>query len=201
MSLLAPPRGLHRRTLETVEVEASSLLRVSRFGSGEPHFGRTRGNRFDDPERVPGRRYGTCYFGFELVTALAETVLHDELPRGGHYRVAATELSSRHVVHLSGDRLVLADLTGLALKTMVGDGSLSTVLDHSLPQKWSRQLHGHPAQVDGLLYVSRHLNDRHACVLFDRAVAKLGPCVSTPLGAYPGALEAMFALRITPTYT
>lgn len=52
----------------------SKLYRISRYSSGEPYFGRTGANRFDDPTRAKARRFGTCYLGLSLEVAIAETM-------------------------------------------------------------------------------------------------------------------------------
>lgn len=177
--LLAPPATFAKQPLPTAEIKSSRFVRVSRFGSGEPFFARSGGSRFDDPRR----RFGTCYFGFDLVTAVAETVLHDEMPIGGRFLVAKTELESRHIVRLrDGETLTVADFTDAALKTTVGDGSISTVFPYDLPQQWAAAVHAHPAKVDGIRYVSRQLNGRKAVVVFERAAPRLHTATYEPLG-------------------
>ena len=42
-----PPRDLRKQALPVVTVRADVFFRVSRYGSGEPFFGRARANRFD----------------------------------------------------------------------------------------------------------------------------------------------------------
>ena len=62
-SVPLPPRDLERYSLRTVQVLPSKLYRISRFSSGEPHFGKSAANRFDDPDRIRSKRFGTCYLG------------------------------------------------------------------------------------------------------------------------------------------
>lgn len=171
--LRRPPTSSRFATvsLPTRTVDASRLVRISRHASGEPYFGAKAANRFDDP----AKSFGTCYLAFDLLTAIAETVLHDEVPQNGRFQVAKGDFESRQIVRFpGGEDLQLADFTGIALKTLVGDGSISTVLPYTLPQRWAAAVHGHPAAVDGICYVSRHLNDRKAVVVFERAAGKLG---------------------------
>lgn len=196
-ALLPPPRDLYRRPLVTVPLDPSGLWRVSRFAHGEPHFGRTAANRFDDPHRTAKRRFGTCYLGCSLEVALAETLLHDELPQRGQFRVAASEVADRCCWRFQGPVLQLADLTGVAAKALVGSGEISTVMPYALPQRWSRALQAHPAGVDGLLYMSRHVNDTRAVVLFDRAGHKLQPGRCSRLVDTPEALHALVNLRVS----
>lgn len=201
MSLKPPPRALASLSLPTQTLAASKLFRVSRFASGEPFFGRTASNRFDDRSAPKSRRFGTCYCGLDLPTALAETLLHDEIAVRGGFSLPWGELASRQLVRFRGGAsLVLADLTGVALKTLGGDGSLSTVTPYRLPQAWAMAVHRHPQQVDGILYMSRHLNDRQAVVLFDRAAAKLGTAAFTPLPRARRVMEAVAGLRISFDY-
>ena len=61
--LTAPPSNFSSQPLTVAEVDPATLLRISKFSSGEPHFGTTAGNRFDDPRTPMRRRFGTHYAG------------------------------------------------------------------------------------------------------------------------------------------
>lgn len=201
MSLVPlPPRDLASIPLRTVELAPARLCRISRYRSGEPFFGRSAANRFDDPGRIKSRRFGTCYLGLSLEVAIAETILHDEMPENGGFAVAAQELENRCVVRFRGAPLLLADLTGAALKTLVGSGGISTITPYDVPQRWAKALHQHPAGIDGLMYMSRHVNSEKAVVVFDRAAAKLGQPAYVPLAEARGALKALMNLRITAQF-
>lgn len=191
--LTAPQRSFSSQPLTVIEVDPATLLRISRFSSDEPHFGRTAGNRFDDPCRSIRRRFGTHYAGLSLRVAFAETILHDEEPSGGRFQIAGAVVSSRYVVEFEGDALRIADLTGVALKRAGIDPSLTTITDYTLPQRWSLAVHKHPEAVDGILYMSRHVNTDKAVVLFDRARPKLTSVRYTPFIDYPGALATVLA--------
>lgn len=167
--------------LPIILLEPRNLIRISRYASGEPHFGRTGGNRFDDPDRL----YGTCYFGESLLVALAETLLHDAVAVRGAFRVHPDNIASRHVLRFEGQALRLANLTGASLKRLGGHAGLSGTASYRLPQRWSQAVHAHAEQVDGFVYMSRHLNTERAIVLFDRAGAKLRLALATPLTACP----------------
>ncbi len=69
--LTKPPGSLFLQSLPMVSIEATRLIRLSRFGAGEPHFGRTGANRFDDPSKPKSKRFGTCYCGLSLQVAMA----------------------------------------------------------------------------------------------------------------------------------
>jgi hypothetical protein len=129
--------------------------------------------------------------------AFAETVLHDELPVAGKFLVTADALEARYVVKFAGAVLTLADMTGAALKRSGADSSISTITPYALPQRWSVAIHKHSDKVDGLLYMSRHLNSEKAVVLFDRAEHKLRAVQYVPLMDYPGALRTALNLGIT----
>lgn len=200
MALRPPSRRFAQLVLPTVSVAASSLRRVSAHARGEPYFGRSSNNRFDDPSLPKKARYGTSYFGFRLKTALAETLLHDEVAVHGQFAVSYADFARRFLVRFVGGDLVLADLTGEALKTLGGDGSISTELPAHMPRRWSRAVHAHPQNVDGILYMSRHLNDRKAVVLFDRAAGRLKERSYTPLPKVRNMLPALADLHVALQY-
>ncbi len=195
-----PPRNLASIPISTVQVSPSRLYRISRFNSGEPFFGRSASNRFDDPDRTKSKRFGTCYLGFSLEVAIAETILHDEMPVKGRFDVAAQEIEDRHCVRFRGEPLTLVDLTGTALKALIGTGAISTTMPYDVPQRWSRALHRHPVGADGILYMSRHVNNDRAVVVFDRARAKLATADFMPLAATKGALRALMNLRVSARF-
>jgi RES domain len=130
-----PPRNLAAISIRTVQVSPSRLYRISRFASGEPFFGRSASNRFDDPSRVESRRFGTCCLGLSLEVAIAETILHDEMPVRGRFEIAAQEIESRHCVRFRGEPLTLVDLTGPSLKALIGTGAISTTMPYDVPQR------------------------------------------------------------------
>jgi RES domain len=197
VALPAPPRNFSALQLDTVEVPATALHRVTWHDSGEPHFSTSGANRFDDPTRAKASRYGTCYFGLDLPTAMAETVLHDLVAKRGKFKVSYTEFAGRFLVRFQGPKLVLANLTDAPLKTLGGDGSISTELPPTMPQRWSRAVHQHPKHVDGILYKSRHLNARDAVCVFDRAKHKLETVGYVPLPRVQDALGATIVLRVS----
>ena len=66
----------------------------------------------------------------------------------------------------------LVDLTGSGLATIGADNRLASG-DYRVAQRWSRALHEHPAEPDGLCYRSRLDPSRASAVLFERAAAVL----------------------------
>jgi hypothetical protein len=172
-------------TLATVRVDPASLFRVSGHNTGEPYFGKHGGNRFDDPVMDGAARYGTCYFGTSFAVAVAETLLHDRKPQRGFFIVERSIIMSRYLIEFAGNTLVLANLTGAELKRMGGHAGLSGTDRYSTTKKWSSEIHRHPDQVDGLIYMSRHKNDERAVVIFDRAAHKVCMTSATRLSAHP----------------
>lgn len=188
MTLSLPSRAL---TLEPIDVNAKDLVRISRFSSGEPYFGRTAANRFDDPRRIGGRRFGTCYAGLSLASAFAETVLHDEMPEDGHFWAPPEALTSRFVVRFDDQRLKLANMTGAALKRSGASAELFTEVPYATPQQWALAVFRHREKFDGVLYVSRHAAPELAAVVFDRASTRLANPQYIALPDYPGSLRVV----------
>lgn len=167
--LLAPVSTFSQLPLDIAHVSPSRLYRVSGHDGGEPHFGRNKAYRFDDP--TPKRnnvRFGTCYLGFSLDVAIAESLLHDVEPTAGSFAVPVSEVERRYVFRFSGPDLRLANLTGMSLLLLGGSGELSGTPTYGVTRQWAKAVCAHPAQVDGLLYMSRRVNDSLAVVLFER---------------------------------
>lgn len=196
MPLQPPPADFSALALHVKEVPVTSLKRVGRHGSGEPYFGRHAAFRFDDP----AKGFGTCYCGQQLDTAIAETILHDELPQRGRFRIRQEEVNGRYLVTFAagahGGLLRLADLTGRHLKRLGGDNSLSAEHPYDVTQQWAAAVHAHPDKVDGFVFVSRQLNDKRAIVVFDRARTKFGVPTYTPLPQARGLTQARNRLGI-----
>ncbi len=172
-------------SLDTVSWDPAILYRVSRYDTGEPYFGTLDSSRFDDPNPVPAARFGTCYLGTSLAVGIAETVLHDLKPQRGWFIVPVDVLAARYVVRFTGKALMLADLTGSALKRLGGHAQLTGSSSYATSKRWSVAIHNHPDNVDGFIYMSRHKNDEKAVVLFDRARAKLSMRSADVLLAHP----------------
>jgi len=197
--LLKPPASnFSSLTLPVADVNASSLLRISSHNTGEPYFGKTKKNRFDDPRHLlKSKRFGTCYTGFTLECAFAETVLHNRTAVGGGFKVPEEEILEKFVVSFQDAPLQIAVLLGTGLKKLGGDGELSTSTPYQLPQQWSLAVHEHPACVDGVAYMSKHVNDQYAVVLFERAKSKLVANAPTPFPDFAGALRTMHRLNVS----
>lgn len=145
-----------------------------------------------------------CYLGCgeprtALLTAFAESVLHDQTATRGGFDVATTELDARWIVRFTGRaKLHVANLTGAALKRLGLDGRISTEVPYDIPQAWSAAIASHPDAPDGIAYVSRHHNSGIAVALFDRSGRKLKARSYTPISKSPhfDDLVSEFELRL-----
>lgn len=172
--------------LSIVRCYPASLYRISGHNTGEPYFGRANTYRFDDPNPQPSSRIGTCYLGTSLAVALAETLLHDRRPVRNGFVLELAVIQARFVLQFVGKPLILADLTGTALKRLGGHAELCGTSSYTKSKGWSAAIHAHADRVDGLLYISRHKNDEKALVLFDRAASKIRTISVTPLSIHTG---------------
>jgi hypothetical protein len=197
--LKAPDNALSTSTdIEVTSLSIPELFRISGFESGEPYFGSSGGNRFDAPECALGApEYACCYLGFGFDVALAESLLHDAMPKRGKFHISKSEIDRRWVHRFSAN-LRLFDLSGHLLKRMGGHAGLTGSASYKLPQRWAKAVFDNPLAVDGFVYVSRHLPSGRALVLFDRAKAKLKHSNAIPLNRAPELVPALKRFGIVP---
>lgn len=142
------------------------------------HFGKDATNRYDDP----GQSFGVLYLGFELSTALMESVFHKHRWHQRTRRtISRTEVGRRMVraIGVSND-LQLADLTapGVAASRFGLNLSQLSSRRYVHTQRISTTVHaavdasGRP-RFDGLVYPSRNNPPAASIALFDRAHAKV----------------------------
>lgn len=192
-----PPSILSTERFPVTYLDPARLFRISSYASGEPYFGRSGANRFDAPgARAGAPEFGACYLGQTLAVAIAESLLHDAEPIEGRYVVAEDSLLSRYVWRFSGSNLKPLALHGPLLKRLGGTAELSGTGDYGLTQRWAGAVFANPANYDGFIYMSRHLNTGKAVVLFDRALARLIPGTPVRLVNAPGFGAAARALGI-----
>jgi hypothetical protein len=169
-----PPPILFDTALPKQYLHPSSLVRVSAYTEGEPYFGVSGNNRFDAPGCADGfPEYAICYLGTSLEVALAESILHDEVPVQGMFRLTAAHVLQRYALYFDGEPLHLLDLTGAQLKRLGGSAELTGLADYAMPRQWARAVHCNPSRFDGFSFMSRHYNTGRAVALFDRARGKL----------------------------
>lgn len=175
MSLRLPELGTFEDLLRPVRVEVASLVRLSRYPATEPYWS-SGVYRFDDPD--PGRagEFGTCYTAGSIEVAFAESVIHESGRFvDGAYEVPSAELTERSVVRFACDRrktLVLADLTGAALKALGLNNDISALADYSVSQAWAQAIHDADPRWQGIRYVSRQMNKGFAYAIFERSGLK-----------------------------
>ncbi len=178
VQLRLPELGSFEDLLRPIRVEVASLVRLSRHPATEPYWS-AGVYRFDDPDSGGAGAFGTCYAASTIDVAFAESVIH-ECGRfvGGSYEVPAAELIERSVVRFACERrktLVLADLTGAALKSLGLNNDISASADYATSQVWARAIHGASPRWDGVRYVSRQMNRGFAYAIFERSgLVKLG---------------------------
>lgn len=121
--------------------------------------------------------YGTLYCGQTLGAAMAEAILHDEIPVNGAFSIRAEEVEKRFLVTCDDATgqgpLRMEDLTGASLKRLGDDNNLSAETPDTVTQEWGAAVHAHRENVDGLIFVSRNLNHQKIVVVFDRAKTRL----------------------------
>ena len=172
MSLRLPETGTFEDLLRPVRVEVSSLVRLSRYPATEPYWS-SGVYRFDDPD--PGRagEFGACYTAGSIEVAFAESVIHESGRFvDGAYEVPSAELTERSIIRFACDRrktLVLADLTGAALKALGLNNDISALADYSVSQAWAQAIHDADPRWQGIRYVSRQMNKGFAYAIFERS--------------------------------
>jgi hypothetical protein len=172
VSLRLPDPGSFEDLLRPTRIEVASLLRLSRHPTTEPYWS-TGIYRFDDLDPGGAGAFGTCYTANTIEVAFAESVIH-ECGRfaNGSYEVPVAELTERSIVRFACNRrktLVLADLTGAALKALGLNNDISASADYTASQVWARAIHGANPRWDGIRYVSRQMNKGFAYAIFERS--------------------------------
>ena len=172
MSLRLPDPGSFEDLLRPARIEVSSLVRLSRRPATEAYWS-AGVYRFDDPDPGGAGPFGTCYTASTIEVAFAESIIHEcgRFVRGC-YEVPAAELTERSVVRFACARrktLVLADLTGAALKALGLNNDISASADYTASQAWARAIHGANPRWDGIRYVSRQMNKGFAYAIFERS--------------------------------
>ena len=130
--LRLPEPGSFEGLLRPTRIDVASLLRLSRHPATQPYWS-AGVSRFDNPDPGAADAFGTCYTASTIEVAFAESVI-DACGRfvGGSYEVPAAELTERSVVRFACEQrktLVLADLTGAALKALGLNNDISASAD------------------------------------------------------------------------
>lgn len=187
-----PPAALSTEKFPKKYLDPAHLIRISSYHTGEPFFGKSGHNRFDAPGASTGTpEYGICYFGTDLEVAMAESILHDEMPVNGRFQLTRSHLDDRYALYFAGSTLHLLDLSGLLLKRLGGSAELAGTSNYALSQPWAYAVHCNPVAYDGFFYMSRQLNTRRSVALFDRAQDKIQLASYSPLASAAGFRKAL----------
>ncbi len=167
-------------TLTPKQIEIQKGDQLYRFNkSGHTsclYYSKNKTYRFDDPQDNLKSRYGVWYTALTVDAAFAETYGHDvtTLSNNNHKVLSEQQLNDRRVFKVTlKDTLALADLTGTGLPALNLDGNICSMPDYTRSQQWSRWLHQHSGQYDGIFYHSRHLSGYGCIAAFERAGNKL----------------------------
>lgn len=160
-----PPGDLISRSITLVEF-ADAIFRTHGIHRNPLHFGKSCFNRFDSPDRS----FGVLYAGRDPYCAFIET-----LARSAGTRIITTmELEKQALSKLKPMRpLRLIDLTISGTLVRIGADARLFASEHEISQLWSKALHDHPLEPDGLLYPSRLDPAKHALALFEDRVPKI----------------------------
>lgn len=162
----AIPDDFNERELPVAKF-AADLWRIYRNKFDNPLFFRTEPRfRFDAPQG----NYGVCYCGCDEYVSFVETLGHSPAMN----LVTWSTLNARSLVRISVRGLLkLVDLTGEGLRNLGADSRLITGGDYEMSRQWSRAVHAHPEEMDGILYRSRTDPSRKSVALFERASERL----------------------------
>lgn len=160
-------------SLRVIKVDPTRLLRLTRLPKTEPYWGKGKAYRFDDPARV----YGATYTALHVKVAFAETILHQKGHfTGGQWIIDEANILERHIVTYSrpaNPDLLVADLTGAALKSLGLNNDLCSSDDYTESMDVSAALHAQLSDLDGIMYISRQMNTGRAVALFERSDVKI----------------------------
>lgn len=167
-----PPPDFDKRDLPTVALALSvePLYRIHRTIHGPVFFNRPSLTqttyRFDSPDNA----YGVLYAAETLEVCLQETLIRDSFHgQSLPFLIDEQEVAARAFSRLyteSGKPLLLADLTS-GLTWLGGDARIWTTADYTGPNQWSKAVHDHPHNFDGMLFISR-FSQQPAIAIFDR---------------------------------
>lgn len=168
MSGPLPPADLDGRQPLIVELPAGTPLhRFYRLAHEPIYFDPSTSGRFNAPDGS----YGILYAAKGVEGAFAETFLR--VP--GRTLLAADFVEACSYVRLRNTRaLRLVNLGGAGLARIGATAEiLHSGLPYDVPQAWSRALHAHPINADGIAYRGRHDDNEVCCAIFSDASAAI----------------------------
>lgn len=180
-------KRIHSIALPIETVSASDLMRLGPASySNQVFFGRNASYRFDAPDKS----YGVMYAGLDLSTCVAEVLLRDEVLETP--TIYESDLARYVVARFlrTPQDFRLAKLYG-AMPGLGIDGQISTHPDYAITQAWSKAIHDHPDQVDGLIFLSRLNSGGRNVALFERARGTLNEASRADLVTHPDLAAAI----------
>lgn len=121
-----PPDELRTAKLPKEYFRPDRLVRISTYHTREPYFGHSGRNRFDAPGAAAGfPEFSVCYLGTDLELAMAEPILHDEMPVNGAFQLTRDHIDGHYALYFGGSTLQLLNLTGPLLKRLGGSAELA----------------------------------------------------------------------------
>ena len=156
-----PPANLVQRSPLIYELNVgATLFRLHDRHRDPVFFGQTGNNRFDSPDAS----FGALYLGMDERCAFIETF-------GSPTGIAAASvamLKERHLAEITIlQPLQLIDLSSSGGLARLGADARLLSGSHSIAQRWSAALRGHPVLPHGIIYPARHDPAKNACVIFD----------------------------------
>jgi hypothetical protein len=183
-----PPSDLSSRSLP-LETTDRLWFRTHQLNLTPIFFGNTGDHRFN----APGGEYGVMYCGQDEHCAFIETFGHET----GNRVIDEDTLSKRGLARITCPRpLRLVKLFGDGLAHLSADARLATG-DYTLAQRWALALNNHPDTPDGIMYISRHDDQRLCAALFHRIAKEIN---AEKLGAWADKTNAKLLAQILDTY-
>ncbi len=166
----SPPANFNSRPLTSSELATGAhLIRIHQSKLDPLYFGRSSDFRRRQRWYAPDEGYGVAYLAHDLHTALAETLVRD-LPTDVVQKSAIAIRSL--TVFEAAEPIRLAMMHGEGLRAHGADASVVHG-PYEGTWDWSRAIHDHPAELDGVCYRARHDDSGLAIALFERAQAKV----------------------------
>ena len=163
--LPAPPKDLPSRSITLVQF-SGVIFRTHGIGRDPLYFGKSCASRFDAPDGS----FGVLYAGCDPYCAFIETFAR----AAGTRIITTTELEKQALSELKPARAFkLIDLTQSGTLLRIGADARLFASDHEVARLWSKALHDHPLEPDGIRYPSRIDPQKHALALFEDRVPKI----------------------------
>lgn len=166
MSGPLPPADIDARQPLVQSVAAGTLLhRFHNAAYGPIFYDRADAGRLN----APHGSYGVLYAAQSVEGAFAEVFLRTP----GQTSIGLDFLQTRAYVRLKAIReLKLVQLHGPGLSRLGATAEIThSGLPYTTAQEWSKALHSHPGNFDGIVYRSRHDDGEICAAIFDRASA------------------------------